>query len=668
MEPIFDLHTRSWRILAAILLLTAFVLSPVDPAGAEQEPEPELAFVLRSNIRWGKQSDYDYRYVTNDWKRDQQPVISPDGQTVVFARTFDYSHTSLIPGDTELVRINTDGTGLQILTHNSLIESWPAWSPDGTRLAFAAGGVYVMPISAAGAGTPVRLTTDDLKPENLVWSPDGTRLAFNGWPSHEETNPNQDDMELFVLTVANGQLTRLTSNDAYDGDPAWSPDGSRLAYETRVNSLLTTHLHLIDAAGGPSTPLVTNGDSHSTDPAWSPDGALIAYAEVTYGVEIKVIRPDGTTPDVLVNRQERFEHPISSSYWEAMDIMWASNSRLLYGEMYEYCGSFACATEVHLRQLDLDSGDVNTIVSFMDGTPSWWLPTMWSATSGSATSDRLVYIDHARYLHTRDISAASSGQTRQLTFDVPINGDPAWSPSGDWIAFSSRNNSDYDIHISDAEGQNRRALTTHPGNDWNPGWSLNGRIAFTSNRDGNWELYVMDANGNGQTNLTNTPGMAENDAAWSPDGTRLAYARQENGNWDIYVMNGDGSGVTRLTSHAASDRYPTWSPDGTRIAFQSDRDGNEEIYILTVAGALGNEVNLTRHPQDESEPTWSPDGSRLAFTRFDEAEPAPWSIVVMRLSDRTENYFTESGSYPQPAWRPIVSELTPRVWVPVVGN
>jgi Tol biopolymer transport system component len=163
--------------------------------------------------------------------------------------------------------------------------------------------------------------------------------------------------------------------------------------------------------------------------------------------------------------------------------------------------------------------------------------------------------------------------------------------------------------------------------------------------------------------------MAENDAAWSPDGRRLAFAREVSGNWDIYVMNGDGSGVMRLTSHAADDRYPAWSPDGARLAFQSDRDGNEEVYILTVAGPAGNEVNWTRHPDDQREPTWSPDGTQIAYTWVRSAGPDPnrgGEIAIMDLSDRTTAYFADTGIHAQPAWRWNLVELTPRAWVPLV--
>ena len=659
MMPRPNSRSLSWPVLSSLLLLIALVLA--GGAAAQTDPFPELAFVANGNIYWGARDGLGFSYVTNDDNDEQRPVVSPDGQTIVFVRQFTYDFATSVQRDSELMRINADGAGLQELTRNDLVESWPAWSPDGTRLAFAAGHVYVMPITAAGGGAPVQLTTGVSNPQNLIWSPDGSWLAFNAWPSGEDEQPNSADMELYVLPVAGGDLTRLTTNELYDGDPTWSPDGERLAYEVGQPYEGESHIYLINTSGGPATPLVTAGNG--ADPAWSPDGARIAF--VGAGPAIAVIHPDGSGRQTFADRRQSLA--AAGSTWQVFDPTWTSDSRyVIYADTYEGCGMM-CYSEVYVKRWEPDSGQSDTLLEDNGYSISWLRPTAWSA-----VEDRLAYIgpDHT-HLYTRDISTTPPGEIRQLTFRESLNGDPAWSPDGLFLAYSSRRANNYDIHVSyiGSLSRARRVLTTHPGNDWNPSWSIGNQIAFTSNRDGNWELYVMNADGSGQTNLTQTPAMPESDAAWSPDGARLAFAREMSGNWDIYVMNGDGSGVTRLTSHAADDRYPAWSPDGTRLAFQSERDGNEEIYILIVAGPPGNEANWTRHPDEQREPTWSPDGTRIAFNQVASTSADPHvggEIVIKPLSGGQLLGFSEAGPHAQPAWRPDVPDLTPQAWVPMV--
>ena len=628
--------------LAACLALVAVLCLAADGRAATNIKLPSnLAYVdFMGNIYTTRDADYDANKLTNDFKRDDYPVWSPDGSQFVFARRF------MIETDEqerELFRMNADGSGLQRLTDNDLIESWSVWSPDGARLAFAAGDLYVMPISAAGGGAPVRLTTGGLNPQHLAWSPDGTRLAFNSWPC-----PGQAECaaaELYVVTVPGGQLTRLTNNAAYDGDPAWSPDGARLVYESGPAD--STDLHLIPAAGGSPTPLVTADTT--TDPAWSPDGAFIAYVKREqlrdfFPYHLEIIRPSGAdTRRLLDNAQEPLFDPV-----------WSPDSQSVIFRLQQTpCGMACGAPEYYLLSIGLaPDAEVDYLVNMGNDIET----TSYSL----STTTNLVVLARGGVIYVQDLPL---GLPRPLTGLVPVNGDPAWSPDGLHLAFSSQRDFNYNIHVMDAAGNDRAALTTHPGNDWNPTWSAANRIAFNSNRDGNWELYVMNADGSGQTNLTNTPTIAEADAAWSPNGRQLAFARQEAGNWDIYLMNADGSGLARLTSHAAPDHNPTWSPDGARLAFQTDRDGNSEIYVLTVAGPPGNETNLTHSPGDEREPAWSPYGTKIACAF---AHPDGDNMLLMIDANGGANLqaLGNTGPSPQPAWRPIVR--TPRLWLPAI--
>ena len=111
-----------------------------------------------------------------------------------------------------------------------------------------------------------------------------------------------------------------------------------------------------------------------------------------------------------------------------------------------------------------------------------------------------------------------------------------------------------------ANGTGQLNRTNNPAGDTNPAWSPDGQqIAFTSNRDGNDEIYVMNADGTGQLNRTNNP-AGDIQPAWSPDGQQIAFESNRDGNEEIYVMNADGTGQLNRTNNPASDENPDWQP------------------------------------------------------------------------------------------------------------
>ncbi|MGH2765470.1 MAG: TolB family protein, partial [Actinomycetota bacterium] len=146
-------------------------------------------------------------------------------------------------------------------------------------------------------------------------------------------------------------------------------------------------------------------------------------------------------------------------------------------------------------------------------------------------------------------------------------------------------------------------LTNDGGDDDDPAWSPDGsKIAFSTDRDGNLEIYVMNAaDGSGQTNLTND-GEDDREPGWAPDGSRIAF-RANRGGFEIYVMNADGSGQTNLTNSPGGDVSPTWSPDGTRIAFATSRLGFNEIFVMNADGS--GQTDLTNNlPASDGSPDW----------------------------------------------------------------
>ncbi len=185
-------------------------------------------------------------------------------------------------------------------------------------------------------------------------------------------------------------------------------------------------------------------------------------------------------------------------------------------------------------------------------------------------------------------------------------GRSSWSPDGQELALVLPSGAgDFGINRFSL-GRGVILLTTGPWNDQEPAWSPDGEtIAFTSDRDGAPHIYLMGAlYGSNQRRLT-SGNMVEFEPDWSPDGEMLAFVSGDNTNFQIYIVNSDGSNLLQLTDSQGFNENPAWSPDGTLLAFWSDRTGNKEIYVLGVDGE--GLIQITNNPADDINPFWVQD-------------------------------------------------------------
>lgn len=180
------------------------------------------------------------------------PAWSPDGSRIAFSDS-----------SRDIYVMNADGSGRVRLTSGDN----PAWSPDGCKLAFDSNGhIYVINVDGSRK-------SEITKGYSPAWSPDGSRIAFNS------------ARDIYVINADGSGRVRLTSGD----NPAWSPDGRSIAFDGGAWSSHVTAIGIVDANGSNQRSLGRPGD---VAPAWSPDGRRIAFA-------IGIISVDGSGRTVL---------------------------------------------------------------------------------------------------------------------------------------------------------------------------------------------------------------------------------------------------------------------------------------------------------------------------------------------------------------------------------
>lgn len=209
------------------------------------------------------------------------PAWSSDGTKIAFSSTF---YTG------QIFVINADGTGLLRVT-NSSTDDFPSWSPDGTRIAFGrflgSGETEVFVINADGTGITQLTSTPGAYNDQPTWSPDGTKIAF--------VSARDGVYHVFVMNADGLGVVQLTSDPSHvDLSPAWSPDGSKIAFR-RDGSI-----YVMNADGSNQISLNASGsDWTAGGPSWSPDGQKIAFGiggcdDSGCSGDIWVVNVDGT--------------------------------------------------------------------------------------------------------------------------------------------------------------------------------------------------------------------------------------------------------------------------------------------------------------------------------------------------------------------------------------
>jgi Tol biopolymer transport system component len=497
-----------------------------------------------------------FAQVTDQPGVETTPSLSPDGKTIVFAKT--------AGADTDLYLSRIGGRNAVRLTPDSPgDDSQPAFSPDGERIAFRSardgGGVFLM---TASGESVTRLTDFGYSPS---WSPDGAEVVVAHATFITPTGINGDVRGLSVVDVKSGR-SRALAVDERALQPSWSPSGARIAYwavreTTGQRDIWTVAADGSDVGGNDATArAVTSDTALDWSPAWSPDGRYL-YFSSTRGGTMNLWRvPMDERSGRVLGEPEPVTTP---STWSGHISFSRDGRRMAFGS------------------LDYRS-----------------------------TLFRIPY-DPVR-------EAIAGPPVPVLKGTRPIR-DHELSPDGQWIAFNEAGVQE-DLFVARVDGTQLRRLTDDGFRDRGPAWAPDGtRIAFYSDRANDYDVWTIRPDGSGLTQLTRGTAFAHF-PVWSPDGAAIAFGWSTWHLMRLGMPSTTPLPVQTAAGPAERFMPASWSLDGEHIAGQivaSDgASATVGVYSMTaqrfsrVPGALSRSDFWLF-------PVWLADSRRLLVRRQD---------------------------------------------------
>lgn len=486
---------------------------------------------------------------------------------------------------------------------------FPSISPDGSTIVFSyQGDIWSVPIDG---GRAWRMTVHEAYDSQPKWSPDGSKIAF--------ISDRHGNNDIFVMNSNGSQIKRLTYHSTSDDLSGWTPD-NRVIFETgRLFNQVEweSEIHTVSVEGG--TP-VRFFDSFGQMATMSPNGRYLLFVRGSNGEYRKQYRGPADKDLWVYDTKNDSYRELTDFRGNDMYPTFSGNNMLYFiserdGTYNLFKAKFNNGRLGSPQQLTtLENDGVRYFDVSNDGSRIIFESKtgLYTFSEGSSPEVLPLEVSHdERYYNIERESFSNNAE------------EFAVSPSGDWLAFVIRG----EIFVKHNDRSKRRSVkvTDHPYRDRDVAFLNDSTLIFASDREGKYDLYALQPSQKNKNDLfeslqfstkrlTSTEASERNPVV-SPDGEKVAFNRGR-GQLVVTTVNGrsdlGNEMILRGTGWAEADDV-SWSPDNKWLAYSMpDLNFNHEIYIHPVDNSE-EPTNISKHPRADSNPVWSPDGSKLAF-------------------------------------------------------
>ncbi len=593
----------SLSVLASIVRDTPAVASSL-----RNDVPQELGQIIRRALVKDPERRYqsakDLRNELEDLQRDLQSVAHPVSETAAAPQAGHRSRRllMLIAGIGALVVVGAVGVSLgwfsrsdrvtagpalgtfQRLTLQQGLEAFPSLAPDGKWLVYSVGGdIFLQSVGGQGV---INLTKDSPADDSQpAFSPDGERIAFVS---------TREGGGLFTMGRTGESVRRLAEAGF---NPKWSPDSKEIVYATEPvlgephnRNVRTSELWAVNSETGAKRRII---DSDGVHPSWSPHGNRIAYWRIRIpgrGLgqrDIWTVPATGGEPSPVTD-----DAPLD---WSPV---WSADGKFLYFSS-DRGGS------LNLWRVPIDEASGKTLgPPEAVTTPSAFLGHF----SFSADGTRLAFESRVMDANVQKLAVDSTTETVPGTPVQLTTGSRPWlyvdvSPDGEWLVLAPQFMKE-DLYVTRIGSTDIRQLTDDPDRDRMP--------------------------------------------RWAPDGKTIAfYSDREDQNYNLWTIRADGSGRQRVSFLAGGGYYPSWSVDGRRLAGSQGITQGGAVFLFDPTKPWKEQTVETVSPPPEGFRgwSWSADG-RYILGQFERGTVQGGGLILYSVESKSFERLRDSGSMP----------------------